>query len=93
MNGMHANWRVNKLLRHRGSGIKHLAELIGSSHAHVSQVMNNKPGRGGQTRRKLAALLTDRELALVGWGREGRLVPQDTNFQAETVALAKTDQP
>lgn len=44
-----------------------LADKIFSSRSHVSQVLNNKPGRGYQTRHKLAHYLTNEELQILGW--------------------------
>lgn len=58
----------------RGLTQSDLAGLIGSSRAHVCQVLAGVPGRGGRTRKKLAALLTPRELSLLGWDTDGRIV-------------------
>ena len=60
-------------LRERGVRQEDLAERIGSGRSHVCQVLNNVPGRGGRTRKKLAPLLTPRELTLLGWAFDGRL--------------------
>lgn len=54
-------------LRARGLTQAALASAIGSSRAHVCLVLNNTPGRGRLTRKKLAPLLTPSERALLGW--------------------------
>ena len=57
--------------------VEALAENISSSRAHVTQVLNNVPGRGHQTRRKLARLFKAnftywRDLLLtLGWDENG----------------------
>ena len=51
-----------------------LAKAIGSSRAHVCQVLNGVPGRGGKTRKKLAPLLTEAECNLLGWDSKGNLL-------------------
>lgn len=62
--------------------VERLAQAICSNRAHVNQVLNNKPGRGHQTRRKLVGVLKSnfeswREmLAALGWTESGELVPQ-----------------
>jgi transcriptional regulator with XRE-family HTH domain len=60
-------------LRDRGLTQEALAERIGSSRAHVCQVLNGVEGRGGYTRKKLARHLTARELDLLGWDALGRV--------------------
>ena len=62
-------------LRERGVRQEDLAERIGSSRAHVCQVLNGVPGRGHRTRKKLAPLLTERERTILGWTTEGKLFP------------------
>lgn len=81
------NWRLHQAMKARGMDTKLLAILIDSSRTHVSQVLNNKPGRGGQTRRKLAEHLTPAELELAGWDRAGNIVPRGTLSQAEDLNL------
>jgi hypothetical protein len=44
-----------------------LAELSGSGRAHVTEVLNNKPGHGHFTRRRLFPHLTRSEVRLLGW--------------------------
>lgn len=72
--GSTATANLRRMLRRRGLTINTLAWCIHSSRSHVSQVLANKPGRGGQTRRKLAAMLLDAELALLGWDRQGKVL-------------------
>ena len=60
------------LLHERGLTHKKIAAAIGSSRAHVCLVLRNTPGRGHQTRRKIAPLLTERERALLGWTASGQ---------------------
>lgn len=61
-----------------------LAALADTGRAHLTQVLNNKPGRGKETRVKLAGLcwtvphpqaghyiLTDEMLKELGWNRDG----------------------
>lgn len=67
------NALVGHLLAERGWTQAKLAAAIGSSRAHVSLVLNNTPGRGYRTRKKLAPLLTARELDLLGWDAIGQL--------------------
>jgi len=55
-----------------------LARRIGSSYAHVNRVLANAPGRGHQTRRKLAPLLSEPVLRELGWDKSGALVPRET---------------
>lgn len=48
-----------------------LAEKIGSSRSHVTEVLNNVPGHGGNsTRRKLLTLMTHDELSTLGWSQK-----------------------
>jgi predicted naringenin-chalcone synthase len=50
--------------------IGYLAAEIGSSRAHVCQVLNNTPGRGMWTRRRLFPHLTEKEMEALGWSEE-----------------------
>lgn len=65
--------------------IEKLATAISGNRGHVNDVLNNKPGHGGQTRRKLAALFQKdfpswrAMLATLGWDESGNLVPQGTS--------------
>ena len=65
-------------LHRRGETIGTLARKIQSGRPHVTQVLNNTPGRGHHTRKKLAPLLTHGELQLLGWDPSGRIVPRET---------------
>lgn len=67
------NAELHRLLRSRGMTVKKLSGAIGSRHSHVSQVLNNVPNRGGNTRRKLAKLLQPAELESLGWDGNGNL--------------------
>ncbi|MCC7374283.1 MAG: hypothetical protein IT581_06490 [Verrucomicrobiales bacterium] len=51
----------------RGLDAGKLARRIRSNRAHVTLVLNNTPGRGGHTRKKLAKLLTPEELKILNW--------------------------
>jgi transcriptional regulator with XRE-family HTH domain len=64
---------VMKLLRERGLTVGALAERAGVSRPHLSLVLRNVPGRGGQVRRKVARHLVERELTALGWDVEGNL--------------------
>lgn len=80
------SYLLHRLLHARGENTTTLAAKICSSRTHVGQVLNNDPGRGGQTRRKLAPLLTPEELALAGWDQAGNLlssVPHGTTSHPE----------
>lgn len=58
-------------LHERGLTVAKLAALIGSGRAHVNQVINNKPGRGHFTRRRLIPHLAAAEKAALGWTFHG----------------------
>lgn len=75
-------------LKKRGLSIRALAKAIGSSRAHVSLVLNNAPGRGGQTRRKLAKLMTEEERGLAGWNLP---VPCGTGSERTKGKIMKID--
>lgn len=51
----------------RGLDAGALARRIRSNRAHVTLVLNNTPGRGGHTRKKLAKLLKPEELKILNW--------------------------
>jgi transcriptional regulator with XRE-family HTH domain len=63
--------KLVSLLHERGLTVAQLAAAIGSGRAHVTQVLAGVPGRGGQTRRKLARVLSARELGILGWDDAG----------------------
>ena len=65
---------ITKMLRRRALSVSALAKLAGCGRSHVTQCLANKPGRGGQTRGKLAVFLTPRELQALGWDSKGKLV-------------------
>lgn len=67
-----------------------LAALAETGRAHLNQVLNNKPGRGHTTRRKLAQLtwtfphpnagtyvLTEEMLGELGWDRSGKIMNEE----------------
>lgn len=62
--------------------VARVAEEIGSGRAHVVQVLANKPGRGGHTRKRLIRFFRGNftywrdMLAALGWTEEGGIVPQ-----------------
>lgn len=73
---MKPHWTFFSALRERGMTLTQLAEQARVNRAHLSEVIANRPGRGAQVRRKVAPLLTKRELQLLGWDNEGRLLCQ-----------------
>lgn len=64
------NQPFHKLIRARGIDVNQLAYFIDCAPTHVSQVLNNIPGRGGHTRRKLFKWLLPEEIAARGWTGE-----------------------
>jgi hypothetical protein len=76
------NARFYALLHGRGLTVAGLAAQIHSSRAHVTEVLNNKPGRGGYTRAKLAPLLTPAERDTLGWDECGKLSPVERSKPA-----------
>ncbi|MBI2950362.1 MAG: hypothetical protein HYY23_22265 [Verrucomicrobia bacterium] len=66
-----------RLLAQSSWTVKKLAEQAGVSYRHLYEVLANKPGRGGQVRRKVAALLRPEELAALGWDANGNLQPKE----------------
>jgi len=67
--------KVLQLLHARGQTVEKLAQLARTGRTHAGQVLAGVPGRGGQTRRRLALLLTPDELQLLGWTSGGQLFP------------------
>lgn len=63
-----------ELLHRRHLTVEQLAEAIGSERSHLVRVLRRYPSRGGNTRRRLAPLLTADELAALGWDADGRIV-------------------
>jgi hypothetical protein len=70
------NPKLHQLLRAHGLDACILALRIGSAKTHVSQILNNVPGRGAHTRRKLARELADvpGALEMLGWDAKGKLL-------------------
>ena len=84
------NTRFHDYLSAQGYTVGTLAEAIGSGRSHVSSVLNNAPpdkgqkfgaGRGGRTRRKLAAYFLENfpdgaaaMLESLGWDKDGRII-------------------
>lgn len=64
------NPKFHQLIRARGIDVNQLAYFIDSQPTHVSQVLNNVPGRGGHTRRKLFKWLLPVEITVLGWTAE-----------------------
>lgn len=67
--------KFTSLLHERGLTQADLARVAGSHRSHVNQTLNNVPGRGPFTRKKLAPYLTTAERAALGWDEHGHLVP------------------
>jgi transcriptional regulator with XRE-family HTH domain len=80
------NWTFYRSLHSRRMTVAQLAAQIGSGRAHVTQVLNNKPGRGLETRTKLFRVLTYEEIRALGWWNDFLIwlrkdVPRGTKFQ------------
>ncbi len=60
---------LRAMLRGRRMNFTKLAVAAGLGRSHVSQVLNGRPGRGGQSRRKLAKVMTEAENEAMGWGQ------------------------
>ena len=58
---------LRALLRRRRMNFTKLAAAAGLGRSHVSQVLHGHPGRGGQSRRKLARVMTATERVVMGW--------------------------
>jgi hypothetical protein len=74
------NWKFHRLLHSRfdaKTGARMtttlLAALASVGRCHLCQVINNVPGRGGKTRRRLFPYLTYEEIKALGWEREFEL--------------------
>jgi hypothetical protein len=59
--------QFRRLLAARGQSISGLARSAHCGRSHLSQVLHNRPGRGGQTRRKIRPHLCPAELEALGW--------------------------
>ena len=59
--------------------VERLALSIGSTRAHVTEVLNNVPGHGGRTRRRLVLVIRwnfdhwREMLSALGWAEDGSL--------------------
>lgn len=62
---------LRTMLAGRRMNFTRLAAAAGLGRSHVSQVLNGHPGRGGQSRRKLAKVMTEVEKEVMGWGQAG----------------------
>ena len=60
------------LLHKRGMDTTRLAELVGTSRPHLTEVLNNKPGHGNTTRRKVFPWILPEEADALGWGEQHR---------------------
>lgn len=61
------NRTFHRLIRKRGITVQFLADAIDSGRPHVTEVLNNVPGHGGRTRRRLFLWLLPEEIAALGW--------------------------
>lgn len=66
------NKNFYRLLHARGITVQFLADVIDSGRAHVTEVLNNVPGHGGKTRRRLFRWLMPEEIEALGWTPEYR---------------------
>lgn len=73
---MNLTW-FYRALHHRGEDAGTLAASIVSGRTHVTEVLNGTTD-SPRTRRRLARLLTAKELALLGWDENGDIVPRET---------------
>lgn len=78
--------RFKWLLSEQGHNQKSLAATLNCGLSHLNQVLNNHPGRGGQTRRKVAKWVAEscgeksaEMLKELGWDAAGNMVPQGTS--------------
>lgn len=67
------NAEVHQSLRKNGLTVTALAARANVSRRHLGMVLANKPGRGKQVRRKVAPLLPDETLEILGWDRQGEV--------------------
>lgn len=61
------NVKFYQLLHAREMNTTLLAQLAGTSRAHLTEVLNNKPGRGHVTRRKIFPWILPEEASALGW--------------------------
>jgi hypothetical protein len=66
------NREFYRRLHARGLDTKKLAAILLTSRPHLTDVLNNVPGHGFQTRQKLFLVLTPAEIKLLGWAAEYR---------------------
>lgn len=97
--------RFNWLLREKAELTQEmLAILAGMSRAHLNQVLNNVPGRGYQTRKRLARLvwsegherageriLTEEMLHELGWDANGKLLAPPARLVRGTFHREQTE--
>jgi len=87
------NHALVQKLRQRGLSIGKLANLAGVTCAQASLTLNNTAGIGYRTRPKLAALMTEEELALVGWDKAGKqLAAASTEGAPENRTMCHVEQ-
>lgn len=70
--------------------VTRLAEGLMTNRAHLSDVLNNKPGRGHQVRKKVVTFLQKHApemapqiLVELGWDSAGKIVPRPTKLHVE----------
>jgi hypothetical protein len=89
-----SNLGCQRLLQARGLTVQTLADALGTSRSHLSQVLANKPagpgqafgtGRGGRTRTRVIKYFQAQHaadlpglLAVLGWNERGGIVPRGT---------------
>jgi len=81
-------WELRKLKAPDGSRLTvgKIAAAIYCNRAHLGEAINHKPGRGSQTRRKMAAYLLRAHpgqaaqlLKTLGWNELGEIIPVASN--------------
>jgi transcriptional regulator with XRE-family HTH domain len=70
-------------LKERGVRLNGLAAAAQVSRPHLSAVLQNKPGRGAQVRRKVAKLLMEEELKILGWDKDGNKIAKGERDEKE----------
>lgn len=91
-----ALYRFYRSLHARGLDQTKLAAMAGTGRSHLSEVLNNKPGHGHLTRRRLFPHLKPAEVELLGWGKEYRrwrlveLIKKNAANTAPTPAVARS---
>jgi hypothetical protein len=67
------------LLHQRGETIAGLAKKAGVGRAHLHEVLAGRPQHGHRTRPRIVPFLTSTELAMLGWDKNGTVVPCGTD--------------